>query len=140
MFVYATGPREGKTFRWGAQTNPENQFHFVDGRLEIPNNNPDLLQYLRVNLAVRTEFEMAPPVSQPVVDVDKVETDPLRIAILKLDATNDKCWTEEGKPAIDVLAGVMPNVQRRMVDKVASDLTRDVVARRQAEMTAADTE
>lgn len=132
MIVYATGPREGKTFVWGQQPKVEDRFHFVNGKLEIPNNAPDLLNYLRVNLNVRTEFEQAPP--QTIVeDVDKVETDPLRIAILKLDPANDTCWNDQGQPAIDVLAVTFPNVTRKMVDKIASDLTRTVVAERQAD-------
>jgi hypothetical protein len=56
---------------------------------------------------------------------------------MDLDATNDKCWTDEGKPAIDVLAVKFPNVQRKLVDKVASDLTREEVGKRQAALLAA---
>lgn len=125
MRVFATGPRKGKTFDWKAG---DEVFSFVDGVLEIPDNSASLVQYLKVCLQVRTELEEMPKEAREPV----VETDPLRMAIVTLDPSDDEKWNQHGQPAIDALTD-FPNITRKQIEASAHDLTRTEVRARKAE-------
>ena len=125
MRVFSTGARKGKTFDWEAG---DEVFSFVGGVLEIPDNAPALVQYLRVCLQVRTELEEMPKEAREPV----VETDPLRMAIVALDPEDDDKWNQHGQPAIDALTD-FPNITRTQIEATAHDLTRAEVRARKAE-------
>lgn len=132
MRVFATGPRKGKTFSWGSSAGIMYQFN--NGICEIPDNAPDLVKYLKVNLQIRTEFENEQPVQVADDAGDKAtETEPVRLAILGFDPGDDNEWTEEGLPAVSALEEYFPNITRKQIEAVASDLTREVVRTRRAQ-------
>lgn len=131
MKVYASGPREGKTFEWRPHSSSDMVFKFVDGACDLfmyPQNElPGVLKYLRKCLQVRTEFEVALPTPAGASDEKPqvVETDPIRLAILELDTENDDNWTPGGLASVSALSGKFPTIKRAQIDAVASDLTRD---------------
>ena len=133
MKVFATGSREGKTFDWRPHSSSDTVYNFVDGGCDLfsyPQNElPGVLHYLRLNLQVRTEFEVAPPA--PAGKSDEVpqviETDPVRLAILGLDTENDDNWTPSGAASVSALTSKFPTIKRSQIDAVASDLTRNLL-------------
>lgn len=133
MKVFATGPREGKTFEWRPHSSSDTVYKFVDGVCDLftyPQNElPGVLHYLRLNLQVRTEFEVDQPGATGVSDevTPVIETDPIRLAILDLDTENDDNWTPGGAASVSALNSKFPTIKRAQIDAVASDLTRDIV-------------
>jgi hypothetical protein len=133
MKVFSTGARKGKTFTWKSHAASDVEFNFVDGVCDLylyPQNElPGVLHYLRLNLQVKTEFEvMVPtPAGSSNESPQVVETDPIRLAILELDPDNDDNWTPGGLATVSALAGQFANIKRAQIDAVASDLTREVV-------------
>lgn len=131
MKVFATGSREGKTFDWRPHSSSDTVYAFVDGACDLfsyPQNElPGVLHYLRLNLQVRTEFEMAAPLATGVDTTapQAIETNPVRLAILDLDPDNEDLWTPGGLAMVSALAAQFPTIKRAQIDAVASDLTRD---------------
>lgn len=129
MKIHATGPRAGKTFTWKPHPTSDMEFQFVEGvcDIQLPANElPGVLTYLRRMLQIKTDLEM--PRDQSVTPpAPGEEADPIRLAILSLDADDDSLWTDAGTATVDAVAMLIPTVTREAIDAVASDLTRAVV-------------
>ena len=134
MKVHATGAREGKTFNWRANSTTEVIFKFVDGACDLgnypANELPNVIQYLRVNLQVKTDLEVGGgKEGEPETVAIQGATDPIRATILGLDPNDDDNWATDGKAAVAVVAKLLPGVGRKVLDAVAPDLTREIVRR-----------
>ena len=126
-----TPPLEGQTVNLG-------NYPFKDGELDITAPEDEIklhAQFLERNWQVEA-VENTPAAVKAEVNAiepdktsgDKAALDKIKAALATLDHKNDEHWTQDGKPAVAVvaqLAGV-PNLKRADLEKNFAEVGRNV--------------
>ena len=127
-----TPPLDGQTINLG-------NYPFKDGEISITAPEDEIklhAQFLERNWQVEAVADDPAAAVKPKANAiepdkasgDKVALDKIKAALTSLDPKNDEHWTQDGKPAVAVvaqLAGV-PNLKRADLEKNFTEVERNV--------------
>lgn len=119
-----TGKRKGETVTLG-------NYRFVDGIVTITATQGDMRKHEQF---LRRNWEVEPVSGTPVTEVETktqnkaqpAQKDKLAKALAQLDADNDEHWTQDGKPAISVVAELsgVSDIKRKDLESLFPEVRR----------------